>query len=161
MSDMLILDLGAEIKGNCTYEGYKDKVIVQSFSHGMAHPQAGEKGATQRSSGRPSFSEMTFSKQFDLATTEMYKLCAKGDDVPTAKFFVGRIESGKFVPYITYEFTNATISQISTSGGGGVPSDSFCLDFAKIKVDYNQQGIDAAAKGTATWNWDLTAVKAT
>lgn len=160
MSDVLILDLGAVIKGNCQITGYVDKVIVLSYSHGVTLPHQPDAANTERTAGRPAFTAMSFSKMSDLSTTEMYKACTQGTKIGTAKLHVGRVENGNYMAFLTYEFTNAMIASISTSGGGGVPSDSFTLNFTKIKVDYTKQKADSTNAGTATWNWNLETVKA-
>lgn len=160
MSDVLILDLGAVIKGNCSINGYADKIIVNSYSHGVHLPLQHDASNTERTAGRPSFTEISFSKMSDLSTTELYKACTQGTKIGDAKLHVGRVENGTYMPFFTYTFTNAMISQISTSGGGGVPSDSFTINFTKIQCDYTQQQADSTKKGTGTWNWDLTTMKA-
>jgi type VI secretion system secreted protein Hcp len=159
MSDILILDMGAVIKGNCTIEGYKDKVIVLSYSHGVTLPHQPDASNTERTAGRPAFTAISFSKMSDLSTTEMYKACTQGTKIGTVTLHVGRVENGKYMNFMKYEFTNAMIASISTSGGGGVPSDSFTINFTKIKADFTQQAATSDAKGTGTWNWNLETVK--
>lgn len=160
MSDVLILDLGTTIKGNSQITGYTDKIIVLSYSHSASIPLQMDSSNTERTSGRPVFSEISFSKMSDLSTTEMYKACTQGSKIGTATLFVGRVENGKYMSFFKYEMTNAMISNISTSGGGGIPSDSFSISFTKIKCDYTQQQSDSTAKGTGTWNWNLETMKA-
>jgi type VI secretion system secreted protein Hcp len=160
MSDVLILDLGSTIKGNCQITGYTDKIIVLNYSHSLSLPMQGDIANTERTAGRPIFSEMSLQKMSDLATTEMYKACSQGTKIGNAKLYVGRVENGKFMNFFTYEMTNAMISSISTSGGGGIPTDSFSINFTKLKCDYTQQQSDSTAKGTGTWNWSLEEMKA-
>jgi type VI secretion system secreted protein Hcp len=161
MSDVLILDLGTDIKGNCTIDGYADKIIVLSFSHSANMPLQADSAQAERTIGRPVISEMSFTKMTDLATTEIYQFCVKGTPIPTAKLHVGRLEgsSGAYMSHLEYTLTNVLISKISTSGGGGTPSDSFSLNFTAITCDYKQQQASAAAKGTASWGWDKATVK--
>ena len=161
MSDVLILDLGTTIEGNCQITGYAEKIVVHSYSHSVSLPMQGDVANTERTAGRPMFSEMSMQKMSDLSTTEMYKACSQGSKIGTAKLYVGRVENGKFMNFFTYEMTNAMISSISTSGGGGIPSDSFSINFTAIKCDYTQQQSDSTAKGTGTWNWSLEQMKAT
>lgn len=160
MSDVLILDLGTTIVGNCMVNGYAAKIIVLSYSHSASMPLQMDASNTERTSGRPVFSEISFSKMSDLSTTEMYKACTQGTKIGTAKLHVGRVENGNYMNFFTYEMTNAMISNISTSGGGGIPSDSFSINFTKIKCDYTQQQADSTSKGTGTWNWNLETMKA-
>jgi type VI secretion system secreted protein Hcp len=160
MSDVLILDLGDTIKGNCTITGYTDKIIVHSFSHNAYLPMGSDAGNTERTLGRPVLSEMSFSKSSDLSTTEMFKACTQGTKIGTAKLNIGRVENGVYMNFMTYEMTNAMISQMSSAGGGGIPNDSFSINFTKIKADFTQQQTDSTAKGTGTWNWNLETMKA-
>ena len=160
MSDVLILDLGSTIKGNCQITGYADKIIVLSYSHSVSIPMQGDVANTERTAGRPVFSEMSLQKMSDLATTEMYKACSQGSKLGTAKLYVGRVENGKFMNFLTYEMSNAMISNIGTTGGSGIPADSFSINFTALKCDYTQQQSDSTAKGTGTWNWSLEEMKA-
>lgn len=160
MSDVLILDLGDTIKGNCTITGYPDKIIVNSFSHNAYLPMASDAGNTERTLGRAVLSEMSFSKSSDLATTEMFKACTQGSKIGPAKLNIGRVENGVYMNFMTYVMDNAMISQMSCSGGGGIPNDSFSINFTKIKADFTQQKTDSSAKGTGTWNWNLETMKA-
>jgi type VI secretion system secreted protein Hcp len=160
MSDILILDMGTTIKGNSQITGYTDKIIVLSYSHSAMLPMQMDASNTERTAGRPVFSEMSFSKMSDLSTTEMYKACSQGTKIGTATLHVGRVENGRFMSFFKYEMSNAMVSSISTSGGGGIPSDSFSINFTKLKCDYTQQQADSTAKGTGTWNWNLETMKA-
>ena len=161
MSDVLILDLGTTIKGNCAIDGFADKIIVNSFSHSAYIPMAGDSANTERTSGRPVLSEMAFIKFSDLATTELFKACTRGTKIGAATLHVGRVENGVYMNFMTYVMDNAMISQISTGGGAGtgIPADSFSLNFTKTKADFTQQKTDSTAKGTGTWNWNLETMK--
>jgi len=160
MSDVMILDLGTTIKGNCQITGHADKIVILSYSHSVSLPMQGDVANTERTAGRPMFSEMSMSKMSDLSTTELYKACTQGTKIGTGKLYVGRVENGVFMNLLTYEMTNAMISSISTSGGG-MPSDSFSINFTALKCDFTQQQSDSTKKGTGTWNWSLENMKAT
>lgn len=160
MSDVLILDLGANIKGNCTIADYVDKIIVSSFSHSAYLPMGSDAGNTERTMGRAVLSEMSFSKPSDLATTELFKSCTQGTKIGPATLNIGRVENGVYMNFMTYVMDNAMVSQMSCSGGGGIPNDSFAINFTKIKADFTQQNIDSTSKGTGTWNWNLETMKA-
>jgi type VI secretion system secreted protein Hcp len=154
--DVIIIDITG-IKGNSTFKGYTDKVILNSFSHGVALPMSGDPSNTERTMGRPQFSEMSFSKMTDQSTPLLYGACAKGAKLGTATIYIGRNENGDFMQLLRYELENAMVSGISTSGGGGSPSDSFSLNFTQIKTFFTQQNSDSTKKGTADFGWDLKA----
>jgi len=158
MSDVLILCIDS-IPGNSTITGYADKIVVSSFSHSASIPLQQDSAKTERTAGRPIGSELNFTKMSDLSTTALYKACTQGSKLGTIKLNVGRVENGTYMNFFTYTMTNGMISHISTSGGGGIPSDSFSINFTKIQCDYTQQKSDSTQKGTATWNWNLETMK--
>lgn len=158
MADVLILNLG-DIKGNCTIEKFAGQLIVSSFSHSAYLPMGSDAGNTERTLGRPVLSEMSFSKPSDLATTALFKACTQGTKIGPATLSIGRVENGTYMDFMTYVMDNAMISQMSCSGGGGIPNDSFSINFTKITATFTQQQADSTAKGKNTWTWDLGAMK--
>jgi type VI secretion system secreted protein Hcp len=102
---------------------------------------------------------MSFSKPSDLATTELFKSCTQGTKLGPATLNIGRVENGKYMNFMTYVMDNAMISQMSCSGGGGIPNDSFSINFTKITATFTQQQSDSTAKGNGTWTWDLGTMK--
>jgi type VI secretion system secreted protein Hcp len=160
MSDVLILNLG-DIKGNCTIDKFADQLIVSSFSHSAYLPMGSDAGNTERTLGRPVLSEMSFSKPSDLATTALFKACTQGTKIGPATLSIGRVENGVYMDFMTYVMDNAMISQMSCSGGGGIPNDSFSVNFTKITATFTQQQADSTAKGKGTWTWDLSTMKPT
>lgn len=160
-ADVLILDLGSSITGNCQIHNYTGKILVETYSHGVMLPLQNDISNTERTAGRPVFSEMSLRKMSDVSTTELYKTCTHGKYVELAKLHVGRVEDGNFMEIFRYEMTNAMISSISTSGGGGMPADSFTINFTKLSCEYTQQQSNSTKKGTSTWNWSLEEMRST
>ncbi|MEY2620043.1 MAG: hypothetical protein RL522_3045 [Pseudomonadota bacterium] len=159
MSDVIILEFTG-MSGNCQIKDHKDKIIILSYSHSASLPMQGDIANSERTAGRPILSEIALQKMSDRSTTELYKHCTQGMKAAEAKLFVGRVEEGNYLPFFTYTMTNAMISSVSTSGGGGLPSDSFTISFSALKCEFQGQKTDAQAAGTATWNWDLAGMMA-
>lgn len=157
--DVIILEI-KDLKGNCTITGHADQIIVESFSHGVHLPMSGDVANTERTTGRPQFSEMTFSKMTDQSTPALYAACTEGKKLGDATIHIGRNEAGVFMSLMKYVMSNAMVSNISTSGGGGTPADSFSLNFTKITSEFTQQNADSTKKGVATFGWDLATNKA-
>lgn len=156
--DVIILEI-KDIKGNCTIDGHTGKIILHSFSHSISLAMQPDGSNTERTIGRPMFSEMSFSKMTDMSTPALYTACAKGQKLGEAKIYIGRNQEGKFMPLMEYVLTNAMVSNISTGGGGGTPSDSFSLHFTQIKSTFTQQNSDSVKKGAANFGWNLEANK--
>lgn len=157
--DVIMLEI-KDVKGNCTIDGHADQIILNSYSHSVALPMGTDVANTERTGGRPMFSEMNFSKMTDQSTPALYAACTEGKKLGDATLHIGRNEAGKFMSLMKYVLTNAMVSNINTSGGGGVPSDSFSLNFTKITSEFTQQNADSTKKGTATFGWDLATNKA-
>ncbi len=153
--DVIVIDIPT-IKGNSTLNApFADKVLLHSFSHSVSLPMANDAANTERTMGKPQFSEMSFSKSTDQSTPLLYGACAKGAKLGLATIHIGRNENGTFMPLLKYELENAMVSNITTSGGGGQPTDSFSLNFTQIKTFFTQQNSDSTKKGTADFGWDL------
>ncbi len=157
--DVIILEI-KDMKGNCHIDGHKDQIEVHSFGHSVALPLSMDVSNTERTTGKPMFSEMNFSKTMDQATPALYAACTEGKKLGDAIIHIGRNENGKYMSLMKYVLSNAMVSNINTSGGGGQPSDSFSLNFTKITSEYTQQNPDSTKKGTATFGWDLETNKA-
>lgn len=157
--DVIILEI-KDIKGNCQIDKYAGQIILTSFNHGVSLPLQHDTSNTERTAGRPVFSEMTFTKMSDMATPVLYAACVQGKKIGDAKIHIGRNENGVFMSVMEYVLTNAMVSNIRSSGGGGIPTDTFSLNFTKITLDFTQQKSDSTKKGTANFGWDLETNKA-
>lgn len=157
--DVIILEI-EKVKGNCQIDKYAGQVLLQSFSHSVALPMQMDTSNTERTAGRPMFSEMSFSKMTDQSTPTLYDACVQGKKLGDAKIHIGRNENGVFMSLMEYVLSNAMVSNISTSGGGGVPCDSFSLNFTKITTAFTQQKSDSTKEGVANFGWNLETNKA-
>ena len=152
--DIIILEI-KDIKGSCELEGNIGQINIEQFGHNVSLPMQTDRSNTERTAGRPNFSEMTFSKSSDIATPALYSACVAGTKLGDVKIHIGRTEGSKFMSLIEYVLTDAMVSNISTSGGGGQPNDSFGLSYTVISLVYSQQNKDSTKKGSAGFGWDL------
>jgi type VI secretion system secreted protein Hcp len=161
--DSIILDLGGDIKGECTLEGYTDKIELMSYSHNVAMQVTNDVSNSERTSGKPHLGEFTVTKYVDVATPTLNEYCCAGNAIASASVVVGRNaaeSSGKIMPFIIYTLNNVILSNVSVSGGaGGKPVETLTLNFTKIKWEFTAQKDDATKEGTAATTWDLAANK--
>lgn len=159
--DVLILDCGENVKGECTLDGFKDKIELLSFSHGLAQQITGDASNQKRTSGKPNHQDMTVTKYLDLSSCNLIDYCNQAKLVPTAKLTVGQSDDGKVNPTIVYTMTNVLISSVSVGGGGGgKPQETVTLNYTKIKWDYKPQKTDVSTPGTNSAKWSLESNKA-
>lgn len=154
MADIILLEI-KDIKGNSEVSDFADKITITSFSHSLSLPMQPDRTNRERTAGKPVFSDINLSKMTDMATPALYNACASGKKLGEAKIHIGRNMDGKYMPVLTYTLGDAMISTISTSGGGGIPSDSLTINFTSIKTTFTQQNKDATKKGEAPFGWDL------
>jgi type VI secretion system secreted protein Hcp len=144
------------IKGNCTDQGYVDQIMVNSFSHSMHLNLTGHPKNSDRTSGGPQFSEMSFSKVMDSSTPLLYAACAGAKPLGTVVVSVTRDENDKPMNTVVYNLGEAMISNISTSGSvHGMPQESFSINFTSITSQVTAQKTDSTKKGVAPFGWDL------
>jgi type VI secretion system secreted protein Hcp len=146
-----------DIKGNCTEAGFIEQIKVDSFSHGLSNPLTARPGNTERTSDGPAFSEMNFSKTMDSSSPSLYQACAGNQKLGEAVISVVRVEADKVMSTVQYTLGDAMISGISTSGSadGGLPQESFSINFTTITSSWTQQNADSTKKGVAPFGWDL------
>lgn len=161
--DAIILDLGADIKGDSLLEGYADKIELMSYSHNVAMQVTNDVSNSERTSGKPFIGEFTATKFIDTSTPTLNEYCCSGKPIAEAKITIGRNAaegSGKLLPFIVYTLSNVVLSNVSVSGGtGGKPVESLSLNFTKIKWELTAQKDDGTKEGTAASTWDLAANK--
>ena len=144
------------IKGNCTDDGFKEQIMVDSFQHGLSLALTSHGKNSDRTSGGPSFSEMSFSKVMDSSTPLLYAACAGARPLKTAVVTVTRDENDKPMTTVVYHLGEAMISSISTSGStGSIPHESFSIHFTSITSQVTQQNTDSTKKGVSPFGWDL------
>jgi len=159
--DLVIMDLGDTIKGESTVDGYKEKIELLSFSHGVAMQITGDQSNQKRTSGRPNHQDFTISKYVDLSTCKLLANCNAGTAIPLVKVFCLQNEQGKMNPIITYEMSNVVVSSISESGGGSQkPVETVTLNYSKIVWTYKPQLANNEAKGQDSTKWSLESNKA-
>lgn len=152
--DVTILTI-KDIKGSTTLVSHKDHIELQHFAFSAYQPMAQNRSNSERAEGRVALQEIQVGKLFDESTAALYNACAEGTDLGQVFIQVGRNNSGVFMPLLICTLENCMIAAISTSAGGGVPSDSVTLSFTKFGFVHSKQGVDANLVGTGTFGWDI------
>lgn len=159
--DILILDCGDDIKGECILNGYTNKIEILSYSHGVAQQITGDASNQKRTSGKPNHQDFTVTKYVDLASCSLINNCNGATVIPTVKVTVGQNEAGNVNAYLVYTLTNALVSSISVGGGGGgKPQETVTFNYTKVQWDYKQQKTSVSDAGNAQAKWSLETNKA-
>lgn len=156
MSNFTVISIPT-IKGQTTIKGYKDGLEIMGFNYGMSIAVASGITNSERTTGKPHFSEISFSRYSDSATPQLMQACAggtvlKGDTVLTMARFD---EKGAVLPLIVFTLKNVVISNLSVSGGGDVPMESISLTYSHIQVAYDVQKAEGGKEGLVAFKFDL------
>jgi len=159
--DSLIMDCGDKIKGESTLDGYKDKIELLSYSHGVAQQITGDQSNQKRTSGKPNHQDFTVTKYADLATCSLINYCNAATAIPSVKVYVLQNEEGKVNPILTYELSNVIVSSVSVGGGGGgKPQETVTMNYSKIAWTYKPQKSEGDVNGQDSAKWSLETNKA-
>ena len=161
MADLIIMDCGDKIKGESTQDGYKDKIELLSYSHGVAQQITGDPSNQKRTSGKPNHQDFTVTKYVDLSSCNLIHYCNSATVIPTVKIIIAQNEDGKTNPILTYELSNSLVSSVSVGGGGGgKPTETVTLNYSKISWTYKQQKAKGEVSGNDSAKWSLETNKA-
>ncbi|EAN4467104.1 Hcp family type VI secretion system effector [Salmonella enterica] len=152
--DAIFLKLD-NIKGESQAEGFEDQIEIMSYSHNVAMQVSNDVSLAERTSGRAHVGEMSLTKFVDLSTPVLNEYCCSGRLIRKAVLTLCRNDDGKMRPFIVYTLTNALISQLSVSGGGGKPVETMSLNFTKIEWQITAEKSDGAQQESRSSVWDL------
>lgn len=145
------------VKGQTQVDGHKDELEVNSFQFGAGIAVTNTTTNQDRTSGVPSFSEITVSRTSDSATPQLLQKLSQGEVLAGDSIitFV-REDKGVLLKLITVTMTDVVVSGVSLSSGGEPPMESISLNFAKIKVEYTKQKEEGGQEGIAPFGWDIS-----
>jgi type VI secretion system secreted protein Hcp len=146
------------ITGQSTLAGHTGELEILSFSHGISLPlSAGSVSNSDRLAGRAIVQDMSMSRYVDSASPLLMQKCASGTAiVGDLTFFIGRIDSGTPVNFMTYTLSDVFVSNYSISGGGDTPMENFTLNSAILKASYTVEKVTGGAAGDTLFSWDST-----
>ena len=145
------------IKGSSTLADYKNQIECHSWSFNVTQPTSNTKSGAERTAANPIFSDINISKETDISSTDLLRLCATAKEVPKVNLTILRKADEENKPLIKIELEKVIVSNYSVSGGSGPrPVETFNLNFVKIKMEYHHQNNDAKIAGKTDFGYDLS-----
>jgi type VI secretion system secreted protein Hcp len=153
-----------DIKGSCTRDNYKDQVEVSSASFSAHRSGTGNTGSGA-AGGEAFASELSFSKELDASSVELYKRVLNGKPIPNTVITWTKSDGEAEVEFYKVTLTDSLITSYSNSASGGqgtnvTPMESFTLNFKKTEFAYTSQNNDGTAGAEITGNWSVEKGKA-
>ncbi len=124
------LKLTPALKGNARSKGHEDEIVVESLSFG--HSQSGTWAEKDEASARvTTFSDLTFSKDFDTSSPALYQACAMKKKFDEA---VVTLTSGDVVT-LKMTLKKVLITNVGVNYGAGQdnPSENLSISFRWVQ----------------------------
>jgi type VI secretion system secreted protein Hcp len=152
-SDMLLQIEG--IEGETQIEGKTGWIDVMSYSLGASNPSSVSTGAGS-GAGRVDISSLNLQKVIDKTTPILFLKCCSGKHFAKAQLVV-REAGDKPVEYLIMKMEQVFVDSVSWGGanGGGKPTESLTLSFAKIELEYYEQKEDGSRGSKVPAGWDI------
>ena len=162
MASDMFLKIG-DVKGESQdgkYKGSDGWNDILAFSWGISNSSNTHMGGGG-GVGKASFTDLTITKHVDLASAAIALLCANGKHVKEA-ILVVRKQGEKPLDYYKIKMEDVLVSSFQHSGsdGGGPPTESVSLNFAKMFFEYKVQKPDGSAGAGGEFKWDIAGNKA-
>lgn len=147
------------IDGESKADGHTNEIEVQSFSFGVSNSGRFDETGGGGGAGKSAFADLSFQSALGKAGPKLAKASATGEHLGSAVLSC-RKAGGQQYDYLKITLTGALVSSYSIGGGGGdTPSESFSLNFAKVKYEYFEQGDKGAVKLASSMEFDLKKIK--
>jgi type VI secretion system secreted protein Hcp len=147
------------IKGESQDGKKKGQIEIESCSFGCS--QAGSFAVGSGGGvGKVTFQDVYFTARVSIADPLLINACASGKHIPKA-VVTFRKAGGDQEEYAIITLSDVLVSsyQLGGSGGAGLPTSSFALNFSKIQVKVAPQEAKGNLGGAVNGGWDLKANK--
>lgn len=149
------------INGDVTTSGFEKWIELNSFQWGVGRGISMQSGSSQgREAGLPSLSEITVTKDYDAASSDLLKEALSGVAKPVKIAFTRTGKSGSGVEnYLEIDMTDVILSGLSMSSGGDKPSESLSLNYSTVSFKNTPMMDDGSAGTAVTVHFDLKTMK--
>jgi type VI secretion system secreted protein Hcp len=144
------------IDGETKQKGHEKEIELESWSFGETNAgtfSAGGGGGA----GKVSMQDFHFVMHVNKASPKLFEACATGKHIPKAKLTCRKAGETQ-QEFLKVSFTDLLVSSYQTGGSAGssvVPTDQISLNFAKIEIEYAEQGADGKLAASVKAGYDL------
>ena len=108
--------------------------------------------------GKANVQDISLTKWIDKASPKLQFACLKGTHINEAVLNVRKAGDAPYV-YLKITMTKCLITSVSTGGSGGEDrlTENVSINFAKVKVEYFEQGDTGAVSAAGDFTFDVEA----
>lgn len=150
------------VKGDVTTQGFKDYIELNSLQWGVGRGISSPIGSdADREASNPSISEVTVTKAYDIASSDLLKESLSGDGKAKAIIAFTRTKAGGTgsETFLQVTLDDVMISGYSLSSGGDRPSESLSLNFTKMEFANTPMTATGTPGTPVKVNYDLGLMK--
>ncbi len=124
-------------------------IPILSYSIGASNPGSLGTGGGGAGAGKVTITSLSMIKAVDANSPALFTAVARGEHFAVATF-TAQWGTGPAGATMTYKLEDVIVESVQHSGGGGAPTESLALFFAKVTWTYTD------ASGTTSGSWDQT-----
>ena len=135
------------IAGESRDKTHAGEIDVLAWSWGMTNSGTAHLGGGA-GAGKVNVQDISFTKYIDKASPLLQLACATGQHIEEAVLIV-RKAGGSPIEYVKITMSGVFVTSVSTGGSGGEDrlTENIVLNFAKVKMEYQEQDDKGAKKG--------------
>lgn len=139
--------------GESNQSGHAGEIELESWGFGETNEGTFARGGGG-GAGKVSMQDFHFVMHTNKASPKLFEACATGKHIPSAKLTCRKAGETQ-QEYYKVTFTDLLVSSFQTSGSGVLPMDQISVNFAKIEIEYSEQGPDGKLKAPIKAGYDL------
>ena len=146
------------IDGDTTVEGHKKEMLLLSWSISASMPAGPRTARGSGSAGTSVHGDLSITKKVDEASNKLHAACWSGKTIKEAILTQQRAgkKEGEKVDYLKLTLGDVLVTSTSSSGAPqDIPTETFTLNYAKIKREYRTTTGKGEAGGWQSEGWDI------
>jgi len=143
------------IDGEAKDDSHTDELDILAWSWGMSQSGSMHTGGGG-GAGKCHVQDLSFTHYIDKASGNLMLYCANGKHIPEAKLTVRKAGSEP-LEYVIITMEDCLVTSVSTGGSGGEDrlTENCSINFAKVKVEYQEQKGDGSGSPGPEFGWDM------
>ncbi len=143
------------IDGEAKDDKHAGEIDILAWSWGMSQSGSMHHGGGG-GAGKVNMQDLSFTHYLDKSSGNLMLYCAKGAHIPEATLVV-RKAGDEALEYVVITMKKCLITSVSTGGSGGEDrlTENCSINFAEVKVEYQEQKDDGSGEPGPEFGWDM------